>query len=162
MAHRILVFESHPDFASEVQQGFERLGAKVDVVADGNLGLERAAEKRPDLILLSIELPSMNGFLVCKKIKKDNALKDIPLIILSSDANADEIFEQHKKLRTRAEDYVKKPVPFEELLERVQRLVPIASEAAASIDVTGEESLDIAEDVELEEAPMSQPPKNVD
>ncbi|MFW6086229.1 MAG: response regulator, partial [Myxococcota bacterium] len=132
MAQRILVFESDNAFADQVKDGFGGLGAEVDVVADGNAGLEKAQEQPPDLILLSIELPSMNGFLVCKKIKKNAALKSVPLIILSSDANAEEIFEQHKKLRTRAEDYVKKPIPFDDLLSRVQQFVTIEGNGAGS------------------------------
>ena len=96
MAQRILVFESDNDFAAEIQARFRRAGAEVDVVADGAEGLERASANPPQLILLSIELPSMNGFLVCKKIKKAGELKDIPLVILSSDADAENIFEQHK------------------------------------------------------------------
>jgi DNA-binding response OmpR family regulator len=74
-----------------------------------------AASDKPDLILLSIELPRMNGFSVCNKLKKDPALKDVPLIIMSSESS-DDTFEQHRKLRTRAEDYVHKPIAFGELL----------------------------------------------
>ena len=58
----------------------------------------------------------MNGFSVCNKLKKDPALKDVPLIIMSSESS-DETFEQHQKLRTRAEDYVHKPIAFGELLQ---------------------------------------------
>ena len=148
MAQRILVFESDQDFAGDVQQNFEALGAEVEVVADGTTGLQRAADDKPDLILLSIELPSMNGFLVCKKIKKNAQLKDVPLVILSSDANAEEIFEQHKKLRTRAEEYVRKPVAFEDLLGRVQQLVPIGDGGGGAAEA---EPIDISEEVPVEE-----------
>lgn len=148
MAQRILVFESDQDFASDIQTNFESLGTEVEVVADGTTGLQRAADTPPDLILLSIELPSMNGFLVCKKIKKNPQLKDIPLVILSSDANAEEIFEQHKKLRTRAEEYIRKPVPFEDLLARVKRLIPIGEGEPV-------EAIDISEEVVGEGAPES-------
>src|SRR4029434_7565963 len=123
MAQSILVFESDPSFVSELEAGFSDVGAQVEVVSDGDVGIARAGQTRRELILLSIELPNTNGFLVCKKIKKKPNLKDIPLVILSSDANADEIFEQHRKLRTRAEDYIQKPVDFPSLLERVRRLV---------------------------------------
>ncbi len=144
MAQRILVFESDNDFATEVQSRFRRAGAEVEVVADGAEGLDRASASPPNLILLSIELPSMNGFLVCKKIKKANELKDIPLVILSSDANADEIFEQHKKLRTRAEEYIKKPVAADELFDRVRGLVSLpAGGDAPAPEVVVEDATDI-------------------
>jgi CheY-like chemotaxis protein len=99
------------------------------VVDDGNLGLQQAASDKPDLILLSIELPRMNGFSVCNKLKKDPNLKDVPLIIMSSDSS-DETFEQHKKLRTRAEDYVHKPVAFGELLQHIQGFVALGAPPA--------------------------------
>ena len=86
MSQRILVFDSDTEFADQVRINFEALGATVDVVDDGPKGIERASEARPDLILLSIELSGMNGFLVCKKIKKSADLKDVPLMILSSEA----------------------------------------------------------------------------
>ncbi len=138
MAQRILVFEADTDFAKEIETGFSRYDANLEIVADGRAGLKSASDNRPDLILLSIELPSMNGFLVCKKIKKNADLKDIPLVIMSSDANADEIFEQHKKLRTRAEEYVRKPVAFTDLVDRVKKLVALKNGVANSEQVDAE------------------------
>lgn len=122
MSKRILLIENDLGFANDVKTGLERLGATVEVVTDGPNGLERATVSVPDLILLTIELPGMNGFLVCKKIKKGVGLSEIPLIILSSEAS-EETFEQHKKLKTHAEDYVHKPITFDALLEHVKNFV---------------------------------------
>ncbi|MEM1414994.1 MAG: response regulator, partial [Myxococcota bacterium] len=133
MAHRILAFESDATFSDVLERGFAGRGVSLEIVSDGATGLARAEAHRPDLILLSIELPSMNGFLVCKKLKKNPELKSVPLVILSSDANADEIFEQHKKLRTRAEEYVRKPVAIEDLLDCARRYVDVGETAAGSI-----------------------------
>ncbi|HEY8041939.1 MAG TPA: response regulator [Polyangiaceae bacterium] len=124
MATKVLVFESDPGFAGELRNELGKLGCATTVVDDGNVGLQQAASVKPDLILLSIELPRMNGFSVCNKLKKDPALKDVPLIIMSSESS-DETFEQHKKLRTRAEDYVHKPIAFGELLQHIQTFVPL-------------------------------------
>ncbi|HEX8794023.1 MAG TPA: response regulator [Polyangiaceae bacterium] len=125
MATKVLVFESDPAFAGELRNELGKLGCATTVVDDGNVGLQQAASDRPDLILLSIELPRMNGFSVCNKLKKDASLKDVPLIIMSSESS-DETFEQHKKLRTRAEDYVHKPIAFGELLQHIQGFVQLA------------------------------------
>ncbi len=138
MATKVLVFESDPEFAGELRSEFSKLGCFTTVVDDGNLGLQQAAADRPDLILLAIELPRMNGFSVCNKLKKDPNLKDVPLIIMSTESS-DETFEQHKKLRTRAEDYVHKPIAFGELLQHIQGFVLLApaahdSEGAIVID----------------------------
>ncbi|HKP63051.1 MAG TPA: response regulator, partial [Polyangiales bacterium] len=132
MSQRILVFENDATFAQEVKSSFERLGASVQVASDGPSGLELAAGNRPDLILLTIELPGMNGFLVCKKIKKTVELENVPLIILSSEVD-EETFEQHKKLRTRADDYIRKPIAFADLVERVKPLVPLNGNGAAAL-----------------------------
>src|SRR5215472_11682140 len=124
MPTKVLVFESDVAFAGELRNELGNLGCTTTVVDDGNVGLQQAASDKPDLILLSIELPRMNGFSVCNKLKKDSNLKDVPLIIMSSESS-DETFEQHKKLRTRAEDYVHKPIAFGELLQHVSRFVQI-------------------------------------
>src|SRR5271167_684556 len=123
---KVLVFESDPSFAGELRTELGHLGATVQVVDDGNVGLQAATADRPDLILLSIELPRMNGFSVCNKLKKDPQLKDVPLVIMSSESS-DETFEQHKKLRTRAEDYVHKPVAFGELLQHIKGFVHLGA-----------------------------------
>ncbi|HQP36424.1 MAG TPA: response regulator, partial [Polyangiaceae bacterium] len=124
MSTKVLVFESDKAFANELVFELGRLDCEVSVVDDGNQGLQLAAADRPDLVLLSIELPRMNGFSVCNKLKKDPLLREVPLIIMSSESS-DETFEQHRKLRTRAEDYVHKPIAFADLLDRIRALVAI-------------------------------------
>jgi CheY-like chemotaxis protein/chromosome segregation ATPase len=125
MVTKVLVFESDPAFAGELRSELGKLGCSTVVVDDGNLGLQQAVSERPDLILLAIELPRMNGFSVCNKLKKDPGLKDVPLIIMSTESS-DETFEQHKKLRTRAEDYVHKPIAFGQLLQHIQEFVALS------------------------------------
>jgi CheY-like chemotaxis protein len=141
MSTKVLVFESDAAFAGELRNELGKLGCATTVVDDGNAGLQQASGERPDLILLSIELPRMNGFSVCNKLKKDPGLKDVPLIIMSSESS-NETFEQHKKLRTRAEDYVHKPIAFGELLQHIQGFValgaPPASEGDAAIVIDDE------------------------
>ena len=122
MSQRVLVFDSDAAFADDVRQNFERMGLEVDVANDGPSGLQMASAHRPSLILLSIELPGMNGFLVCKKIKKIADLEHVPLVIMSSEVDQ-ETFEQHKKLRTRANEYVRKPIQFPQLLNLVSGYV---------------------------------------
>ena len=147
MATKVLVFESDSAFANELTAEFQALGCELEVVDDGNVGLQMAAGDRPDLILLSIELPRMNGFSVCNKLKKDPGLKDIPLIIMSSESS-EETFEQHRRLRTRAEDYVHKPIAFADLLQRVQRFVDIAPGGGPS---SLEDAIIIDDDIAFEE-----------
>jgi len=128
MSTKVLVFESDAAFAAELRSELAKLGCSTSVVDDGNAGLQQAASEKPDLILLSIELPRMNGFSVCNKLKKDSKLKEVPLIIMSTESS-DETFDQHRKLRTRAEDYVHKPIAFGELLQHINQFIQLEGES---------------------------------
>lgn len=123
----VLVFESDPQFASELKEGLLQQGCTATVVGDATEGLQVAASSTPDLILLTVELPRVNGFSVCNKLKRDPSLSGVPLIILSSDSTED-TFNQHRRLKnSRAQDYIHKPVGFPELLPRIANLVALPS-----------------------------------
>ena len=96
-APNVLIFEADKNFADELREAFAQAGCETRVVEDGQAGLDVAVAERPDLIVLAIELPKMNGFAVCNRLKKHADLKDVPLIIISSDA-PQETFDQHSKL----------------------------------------------------------------
>ena len=147
MPTRVLAFESDNQFARELETEFRSLGCEITVVDDVNNGLQAASTRRPDLILLTIELPRMSGYSVCNRIKRDADLKDIPLIIMSSEST-DQTFEQHGRLATRAQDYVHKPVAFGDLLQRVRKFVNITQAPSASSD---DDDVLIDDEVELEE-----------
>ncbi len=154
---KVLVFESDAAFAGELRTELSRLGCAVQVVDDGNAGLAAASAEPPGLILLSIELPRMNGFSVCNKLKKDPALKDVPLIIMSSESS-DDTFEQHKKLRTRAEDYVHKPIALGELLEHIRRFVPLGGGESAESEIALDDSIEIFDEADDEGVQVTAPP----
>lgn len=130
---RVLIFESDPDFASELAAALTERGADVDIVEDGEAGILRAETSPPDLILLAIELPRMNGFSVCNKVKRHKTLGQVPLILLSRDAT-DETFEQHRRLRTRADDYIKKPIAVGELLDKIGNFIRLPGVPALQSD----------------------------
>ena len=153
MTTKVLVFESDASFAAELRSELSKLDCAVSVVDDGNAGLQAAADNPPDLILLSIELPRMNGFSVCNKLKKDPALKDVPLIIMSSESS-EETFEQHRKLRTRAEAYVHKPLAFGELLQNIRAFVAIGGGDDASVADIVIDEVEMGSDEVEEEATM--------
>jgi CheY-like chemotaxis protein len=161
---KVLVFEADPSFAGELRTELGRLGAAVQVVDDGNVGLQAAATERPDLILLSIELPRMNGFSVCNKLKKDPSLKDVPLVIMSSESS-EETFEQHRKLKTRAEDYLTKPFEPGVRIERLAALGISAPEGAVAAPEAEVVTIDDVEEIEstlaaLDAAATAPPPED--
>lgn len=121
---KILAFEGEPELAKSLRAGFWRYGCEVSVVDDEELGLQEAMESKPDLILLSIELPKTNGFSICNKLKRNRSLKEIPLVITSSECS-DETFTSHRKMQTAAEDYLHKPFEFDELIGKVKKLITL-------------------------------------
>jgi CheY-like chemotaxis protein len=162
MPTRVLAFESDAPFARELETQFRSLGCEVTVVDDVNLGLQAASVNKPDLILLTIELPRMSGYSVCNRIKRDADLKEIPLIILSSESS-DQTFEQHRRLGTRAQDYVRKPVSFSQLLERVRKFVTLSGTLSISPDDDGiviDDEIEIADESLTSARPLSENPSS--
>jgi signal transduction histidine kinase len=92
-------------------------GYKPRTVLSGKLALQAARAEPPDLILLDIAMPEMNGYEVCEQLKADAALKDIPVIFISA---LNETIDKVKAFRVGGVDYVTKPFQFEEVYARVQ------------------------------------------
>jgi CheY-like chemotaxis protein len=120
----ILFIDAEQPFADQTAGALRARGFDVKLMDDGKDGLDWAAKSRPDLIVLCVELPKMSGYSICNKLKKDNDLKGIPLIITSKEATP-ETFAQHKKLKTRAEDYLIKPFSDGDLFYKIGALIPV-------------------------------------
>lgn len=131
MTTKVMVVESDGEFADEIGRALKGRWPALEmrIIGDGQSALQVAAESPPDLILLRVELPKVSGYSICNKLKKNPQLRNIPLVIISTEATP-EIFEQHSKLRTRAEAYLIKPFPMGELLAKIEALVPLSQQAA--------------------------------
>ncbi|MCC6806392.1 MAG: response regulator [Deltaproteobacteria bacterium] len=119
----VLLIDAEKEFAQPLVQAIQGWGYGVTWTPDGKEGLDRAAAERPSAIVLCVELGKMSGYSICNKLKKDEQLKDIPLVITSREAT-NETFEQHKKLKTRAEAYLIKPFKPQELQSVLTELAP--------------------------------------
>jgi CheY-like chemotaxis protein len=126
MSKSIFVVDADTAFTDTLTGSLAARGFSMQVVPDGKEALEQAKTARPDLIVLCVELPKMSGYSVCNKIKKDEDLKAIPVIITSSEATL-ETFEQHKKLKARAEDYLIKPFDADRLMQCIGQLIGMPS-----------------------------------
>ncbi len=82
-AKTILLIDDQPFFLTVQQSMLQRHGYRVLAASDGPEGLAMAKQHKPDLILLDIEMPGMDGFTVCETLKQDRALRKIPVIILT-------------------------------------------------------------------------------
>jgi len=81
---RILIIEDEPTLQKTLSIALEQAGYEIKGALDGEIGLRLAKETKPDMILLDLILPKMDGFEVLEEIKKDENIKDIPVIILTN------------------------------------------------------------------------------
>lgn len=137
----VLIIDAEEDFAQQLASEVRSRGVEPTLTSDGKAGLDMAHINIPDAIVLCVELPRMSGYSICAKLKKDATLKGVPLIITSAEATQ-ETFEHHKKLKTRAEEYMKKPFAPKDLMDILGRYVDFSAPA------NGEEQPPVLEDDE--------------
>lgn len=116
--HRILIIEDEPDMRRGVEHNLQFEGYQVLTAADGPTGLQKAQEEHPDLILLDLMLPGMDGMEVCRKLQQKKI--HIPIIMLTARSQ-----ERDKVmgLELGADDYLSKPFGIKELLARVKAVL---------------------------------------
>ncbi|MEI7671630.1 MAG: response regulator, partial [Deltaproteobacteria bacterium] len=113
----IMVVDDTPANLNLLQKMLQDKGYRVLAFPDGKMALAAAARHAPDLILLDINMPEMNGFEVCERLKADEALKEIPVIFISALTKTE---DKVKAFSVGGVDYVTKPFQFEEVHSRVQ------------------------------------------
>ena len=111
---RILVIEDDPDISDFIRRGLIYKDYEVDVAADGEAGLAVARDRPPDLVLLDLMIPKVDGVEVCRRLRAGSA---VPIIILTA---RDSVADKIKGLDAGADDYVTKPFAIEELFARVR------------------------------------------
>jgi DNA-binding response OmpR family regulator len=118
-AKRILLIEDNADLAYGLRNNLEIEGYQVEVAGDGAKGLTRARAAKPDLVILDLMLPGMDGFRVLRALRDDGGTGEMPVLILTARGEeADKV----RGLRLGADDYVTKPFGVLELLARVEAL----------------------------------------
>jgi two-component system phosphate regulon response regulator PhoB/two-component system alkaline phosphatase synthesis response regulator PhoP len=117
----LLVVDDEPDIARLVSRIFERRGYQIAVSFDGEDALARVAAAPPDLILLDLNLPKIDGWEVCRRLKSDALTRSIPIIILSA-ANITPDDARYG-FELGADEYVIKPFVKEVLVHNVERLL---------------------------------------
>lgn len=120
----ILVADDNPQILELLEAYLDPLGVNVVTVADGQLALDAIAERRPDLILLDVMMPKRSGFEVCRTIKQDEALREIPVIMVTA---LNEVGDVERAKELGADDFLSKPVHKLELLDRVRKYLGITA-----------------------------------
>jgi DNA-binding response OmpR family regulator len=120
MGKRILIVEDEPNIVISLEFLMKREGFEVDVAADGEAALKAASDRTPDLVLLDIMLPKMNGFEVCQKLRADSRWRGVKIVMLTAKGREAEIA---KGLALGADLYVTKPFSTKELVAQVKQLL---------------------------------------
>ena len=120
---KILLIDDDPDFVEAVRVIIASGGYDVKVAYDGAEGLEAVAQEKPDLIILDVMMPVMNGHEACAKLKANPETAKIPIILLTAVADrvTTSTYTHRDMLESEAEDYMPKPVEPAELLSLVQQ-----------------------------------------
>ena len=113
----ILIVDDTPENLRLLLELLKQQGYKVRAVPNGRLALQAAASEPPDLILLDIMMPEMDGYEVCRRLKQDVTLCEIPVLFLSA---LGETLDKVRAFDVGAVDYVTKPFQFEEVRARVE------------------------------------------
>ncbi|MFH1726464.1 MAG: response regulator [Elusimicrobiota bacterium] len=117
MPKKILIVEDEDDYRSLISHLLGKKGYAVVTAANGEEGLKAYAEEKPDLVVLDVRLPDMDGFEICRKIRADGPRPDTPIIFCTVRSAVARVSEG---LRSGGTDYVVKPFEIEDLLSRVK------------------------------------------
>ena len=126
MSHNVLIIEDDPGIARVVQLYLEREGHLATVAADGRAGLRLAQESRPDLIVLDLMLPNLDGIEICRALRQES---DVPIIMATARVSEGDRLDGFD---AGADDYIIKPFSPRELVARVRAVLRRSAGADAS------------------------------
>jgi two-component system response regulator VicR len=113
-AKKVLIVEDEKSISDIIQFNLKKEGFEVDTAYDGESGLEKALNGKPDLILLDVMLPLIDGFEICKKVRESSA---VPILMLTA---KEEEVDKVLGLELGADDYITKPFGMRELIARIK------------------------------------------
>lgn len=117
---KILLIEDDSDISELVQYNLEREGYKVYASGDGEIGLSQAVQLKPDLIILDLMLPGLDGLSVCRKLRANPITAEVPIVMLTAKGEESDVVIG---LEMGADDYVSKPFSPKELLARIRAVL---------------------------------------
>ncbi|MCD6486737.1 MAG: response regulator [Syntrophobacterales bacterium] len=129
MSKKVLVVDDDPDIITFVVTVLEENGYTPLIAKNGEEGMAKTAEERPDLIILDVLMPKQSGIKMYRELKGDESLKEIPVIVLSGIAKRTFLRSQEALTEFRSqsvpepEAYIEKPAEPEELVETIKKLI---------------------------------------
>lgn len=125
---KILVVDDEPDVTELLSYKLKQDGFSTEIINDPLMIMGKARDFRPDLFILDIMMPELNGLQICRMVRADPILKNVPIIFLTAKGETD---DRIKGLETGADDYVAKPFNSKELLLRVKSIFKRAHKDAS-------------------------------
>mgnify|MGYP003320040471 FL=1 len=119
---KILYVEDNPDNVYMLTRRLKKKGFELIIAGDGQEGIDKAIEESPDLILMDLSLPTMDGWTATAKIKKIEGVKDIPIIALSAHAMPE---HRDRAIKAGCSDYDTKPVDIKRLLSKMGQYIEL-------------------------------------
>jgi two-component system, OmpR family, alkaline phosphatase synthesis response regulator PhoP len=120
MKPRVIVLEDEPDIAVLIAQALEREGLAVERFEDGAEGLKAVQARRPDLLVLDLMIPGLDGLSVCRELRRERGTRDLPILIVSARSEEADVV---CGLELGADDYVTKPFSPRVLAARAKNLL---------------------------------------
>jgi len=120
MGKRILIVDDEPNIVTSLEYLMKREGYEVQIAVDGEAGLKAAAGNAPDLILLDIMLPKMNGFEVCERLRGDPRCRGVKIVMLTAKGRQ---ADTARGMAAGADLYVTKPFSTRELVAQVKQML---------------------------------------
>ena len=119
---KILYVEDNPDNVYMLTRRLKKKGFELIIAGDGQEGIDKAIEESPDLILMDLSLPTMDGWTATAEIKKIKGVKDIPIIALSAHAMPE---HRDRAIKAGCSDYDTKPVDIKRLLSKMGQYIEL-------------------------------------
>jgi two-component system, OmpR family, alkaline phosphatase synthesis response regulator PhoP len=125
---RILLVDDEPDILELISYNLEKEGFEVQTASNGRIALQKARLQKPDLVLLDVMMPEMDGMETCRELREDPQLKDVIIALLTA---RNEDYSQIAGFEAGADDYISKPIKPRVLVSRVKALLRRQTPAAA-------------------------------
>jgi len=122
---RILVVDDEPDFCSIVQGQLEKEGFDVELAYNGVEGMEKVQANPPDAIVLDVMMPEKDGYEMCKELKADSNLCEIPVLLLTAVAShvTSTRYSHADGMSTEADDYIAKPASADSISQSIRQML---------------------------------------
>ena len=119
MSSRVLVVDDDPDIVDAVGEALEHDGYLVETATDGATALKRVLEAPPDLIVLDVRMPNLNGWEFCEIVRRQSHTRDVPVLFLTA---CNEVRDQITAMQVGGSDHLAKPFRLDVLREKVRSL----------------------------------------